>query len=215
MPFGPTTVGSGISAGLGLWKMADSLIERARVAKKAQLEGLIDYINAAQLYVTALAVEAEQIVSQAVSITPDSDNNTMQALAERTNNYLISNERRQGLERALRGIEEYFSYLAERNETVSTWPLGDAAQRADILRDIENLLKQLKDFLRILAFGGPLDPFSGLPFIQRLVQPIQDRDRVLTREKALEALTDPTYITWRNYLADCERIVSNLRLRFR
>ena len=105
--------------------------------------------------------------------------------------------------------------MNEQNETTSDWPFGDAATRVEVLVGVRELLKKLEDFLQMLAFGGPLDPVSGLGFFKAMQKPIEDGNRVAIRESAIMALQDPTYINWRRLVVESEEIVSDLKLKFR
>jgi hypothetical protein len=80
-----------ISGATALWKIATDFLTRANEAKKANVLTLIDYIDAARLSVAALALEGQEIVAQALSISPTSDDATIQAL--RVSTKLPSNGR--------------------------------------------------------------------------------------------------------------------------
>jgi hypothetical protein len=81
-----------ISGATALWKIATDFLTRANEAKKANVLTLIDYIDAARLSVAAL--EGQEIVAQALSITPTSDDATIQALRVSTISYLRTEDNR-------------------------------------------------------------------------------------------------------------------------
>jgi hypothetical protein len=206
--------GAVISGAAALWKIVTDYLNRASDAKRAKVLSLIAYVDAARLSVLALAVEGQEIVAQALVITPDSDDVAVNELKERTISYLITDDNRARLEPALAGIKEHLKYLNDQNETKSDWPLGDAASRGEILIAVRELLKKLEDFLEKLAWGGPLIPDTGLLFIEDMQKPIKAGDRVGIRESALAALQHPSYSAWRGLVVECEKIVSDLKLKF-
>jgi hypothetical protein len=207
-------VGAIVSGAAALLKCVTDFLNRASDVKRAKVLSLIDYIEAARLAVAALALEGQEIVAQALAITPESEKAMMEALRARSIKYLTTDEYRPKLEIALAGIKGHHEYLNTQNETISDWPLGDAESRGKILNAVRELLKKLEVFLQDLTLAGPLIPSSGLLFIQIMQEAIEDGDAVAIREKALAAVQDPSYVEWRRLVVKCEEIVSDLKLKF-
>jgi hypothetical protein len=196
-----------------LWKIAEGVMTRARETQKANVSGLVDYVDAARLYTAGIALEGQEIVAQAMAITPQSNDTAIQALRERTMAYLLTDKNREGLERALKGINEYAGYLTERNETVSTWPFGDAALRGELLKDVADVRDTLKAFLDKLS-GGLLVPGTGLLFVIEMSPAIEAGDRAGIRAAAIRGLQHPSYSDWRELGVRCEEVISALKLKF-
>jgi hypothetical protein len=178
------------------------------------VRSLTDYIDGARLAVAAIALEGQEIVAQGLAITPESKADAIKALHERTMTYLIADRYRPELERALKGIAEYTKYFTEKNETVSTWPFGDAAEREKILKDVTDLMNDLKSFLDNLVHDGSIMPGTGLKFAVEFAPVIEAGDPTAIREAALKAVQDPSYSRWRDQVIRCEEVVSSLKLKF-
>lgn len=201
---------------LALWKIGQDLITSRSKTQEKNIASLIDYIEAARLCTSAIALEGQQIVGLAMAITPASTDDALQALRDRTTTHLLADKYREGLERALKGIAEYTGYLTEKNQTVSTWPFGGtAAEREKILMDVTDLMNDLKTFLDNLVHDGSLVPGTGLQFLLEMAPVIQDGNRLAIHDAALTAVQHPSYSMWREHMIRSEEVVSTLKLKFR